>query len=91
MRGRNVNLLVFARGCMDEAQAGFQGAGETSATKGESSCTQAVEIGSGAAVGSNAANGDRVGATAYGRRPGSAQTRRSGTAPPTGYGTVRQI
>lgn len=29
MKGRSVNLLVFVREWMDEAQAGFQGVGET--------------------------------------------------------------
>ena len=73
MKSRNVNLLVFKKGYMDEVKAGFRGAGETSAERGEASCTRAVEIGSGTAVGGGAANGGWLGIMACRRRPGSSQ------------------
>lgn len=82
--GRSVNLLVFVLRCDDEAQAGLQGAGETPAARGEAPGAWRVEIGGGETTGRDAANSSRLGAASGGRRQGSPQARRLGTAAPIG-------
>ena len=86
MLGKNVNLLVFVSRCDDEAQAGFQGVGETSAQGGKALGARHVEVGGRPGTGCCATNGSDVG-TATGRgRQGIAQARRFGPATPTRRG-----
>ena len=55
--GKNVNLLVFVSRCDDEAQARFQGIGETPAQGRKALGTRHVEVGGRTGTRCSAANG----------------------------------
>ena len=77
---KNVNLLVFVSEHGDEAQAGFQCAGEASAARCKASWTRSVEVRSSSTTGCGTADRGGVGAAIGRGRQGSAQARRTGTA-----------
>lgn len=83
MKGSNVNLLVFVSGCDDEAQAGFQGIGETPTQGCKALGCGQVEVGSRPAPWRGAPDSCYLGTTIGRGWQGISKARRIGAATAT--------